>query len=191
MKRIIIFVLSFALGLSFCLNALAEVDPEVEIIDIFLKDPSILDSYRNLNSDTENVVEEVNRPVHIETYSWNSSDIDAVASVFWAETGAGENNSSLEKRAIAFVIYNRYLMGDPFDNSSIKSICEQKGEFNTGRVSDRNRKNAERYLNQARSNAEGYFTGIDIPTNAVYMGRNSEKNLVLYDVFWNPVFTVE
>ena len=178
LKKILIFA-SILLVFLFCAAALADEEPE--IIDLVPVDKTLL----------KPIPTPPPKKIHIESYTWSSIDIDAVASVFWAETGSGDqNNTLLEKRAIAYVIYNRYLYGDPFDNSSIAAICKQKGEFNYGRVSDRNRKIAENALNSAKSQADGYYTGDEIPTTAMYIGRD-DGDLVLYDIHWQSVYRIE
>lgn len=124
---------------------------------------------------------------HVEIFSWDQKTIDALASIYWAEVGSGQNNIDKEKQAITYLIFNRRDFGDPFA-TTILGVCEQKNEFNHGRVSDRNRKLAERYLNYGESRSRGYYTGFDIPKSAVYMGRGEDNVLIFYDIHWAEVW---
>lgn len=108
-------------------------------------------------------------------YEWSSAEIDALASVYWAEC-----NTDPEKLAVTQLILNRASFGAPF-KSGIVGAIHQKGEFNRGRISDRNRENA-------RANLDRCMNGLcPVPASAVYMSR-SGRTLVFYDIGWNEVW---
>ncbi len=108
-------------------------------------------------------------------YEWSSAEIDALASVYWAEC-----NTDAEKLAVTQLILNRASYGPPF-KSGIVGAVHQKGEFNRGRISDRNRENA-------RANLDRCMNGLcSVPASAVYMSR-SGRTLVFYDIGWNEVW---
>ena len=108
-------------------------------------------------------------------YEWSSAEIDALASVYWAEC-----NTDPEKLAVTQLILNRASFGAPF-KSGIVGAVHQKGEFNRGRISDRNRENA-------RANLDRCMNGLcPVPASAVYMSR-SGRTLIFYDIGWNEVW---
>ncbi len=108
-------------------------------------------------------------------YEWSEAEIDGLASVYWAEC-----NNDAEKLAVTKLIMNRANYGKPFASGIVGAIY-QKGEFNRGRISDRNRQNAEENLNRIM-NGKCF-----VPDSAVYMSRNG-KTLILYDFDWNEVY---
>lgn len=108
-------------------------------------------------------------------YEWSEAEIDGLASVYWAEC-----NTDAEKLAITKVILNRASFGHPFKTGIVGAIY-QRGEFNRGRVSDRNRENARNNLNRIMN---GLCT---VPDSAVYVSRNG-RTMVLYDINWKEVW---
>lgn len=108
-------------------------------------------------------------------YEWSEAEIDGLASVYWAEC-----NTDAEKLAVTKLILNRANYGNPF-KTGIVAVIYQRGEFNRGRISDRNRENARNNLNRIMN---GLCT---VPDSAVYMSRNG-RTLVFYDISWNEVF---
>ena len=108
-------------------------------------------------------------------YEWSEAEIDGLASVYWAEC-----NTDAEKLAITKVILNRASFGQPFKTGIVGTIY-QRGEFNRGRISDRNRENARNNLNRIMN---GLCT---VPDSAVYVSRNG-RTMVLYDINWKEVW---
>lgn len=124
-------------------------------------------------------------------YEWTDDEIDALASVFWAETGKNDSVAYKEKLAITQLVWNRAHYGDPFP-SEIEDVCKQRGEFNRGRVSDRNRELARLFLNKVRSQAEGHYQGIDMWSSAIYMTREGGSGVLTFqDDAWVTVYRVE
>lgn len=119
-------------------------------------------------------------------YPWTDEEINQVAKVLWAETGKGETYR--EKQCICYLILNRTRFGSPFP-SDIVGVCKQRGEFNRGKTSDRNKQIARESLNLYQSQLEGSLQGIDFPITAVYMARNG-YTLTFYDYSWNKVYEV-
>ena len=119
-------------------------------------------------------------------YAWTDDEITQVAKILWAETGRGDTYQ--EKQCICYLILNRTRFGHPFP-SDIVSVCKQKGEFNRGKSSDRNRQIARESLNRYQSQLDGSLQGIDFPMTAVYMARNG-RTLCFYDYNWNKVYEV-
>lgn len=119
-------------------------------------------------------------------YAWTDDELNQVAKVLWAETGRGDTYQ--EKQCICYLILNRTRFGHPFP-SDIVSVCKQKGEFNRGKSSDRNRQIARESLNRYQSQLDGSLQGIDFPMTAVYMARNG-RVLCFYDYNWNKVYEV-
>ena len=117
-------------------------------------------------------------------YEWSASTIDAVASVFWSEC-----NTDAEKLAVAQLIYNRSVDGAPFE-TTIEAVAMQGSEFNRGHISDKNRDKARTYLNKVMTQALGEWAGIDVPTTALYMRRESGA-LVMLDSDFNEVWRGE
>lgn len=109
------------------------------------------------------------------TYEWTAAEIDGLASVYWAEC-----NTDAEKLAVTKLILNRASFGPPF-KSGIVGAVYQKGEFNRGRISDRNRTNAQENLDRCMNGL------CSVPDTAVYMARRG-RTLVLYDFNWNEVW---
>ena len=56
----------------------------------------------------------------VQEYEWSDADIDALASVYWAETGANSDKTTREKLAITQLIWNRATHGSPFPTT----VCE-------------------------------------------------------------------
>lgn len=121
-------------------------------------------------------------------YDWSDADIDALASVYWAETGANGPRTTREKLAITQLVWNRTQYGSPFP-ATVAEVCKQRGEFNRGRISDRNRQIARANLNKVRSQAEGSFQGLDDMTG-IYMTRENGV-LTFQDSSWQTVYKVE
>lgn len=125
-------------------------------------------------------------PVH--EYEWSDADIDALASVYWAETGANSDKVTREKLAITQLIWNRVTHGSPFPGS-VAEVCKQRGEFNRGKISDRNRAIARANLNKVRSQADGIYQGLD-QMDGLYMTRENGV-LTFQDATWTTVYRVE
>jgi len=130
--------------------------------------------------------------VPAQTYEWSQDDIDALASVYWAETGANNSRTAQEKLYITQLVWNRAQHGSPFP-ATIAEVCKQKGEFNRGRISDRNRRIAEDNLNKVRSQANGLYQGIDPNAElAIYMTREGGSGILTFqDVNWVTIYRVE
>lgn len=126
----------------------------------------------------------------LQEFDWDAKLIDAVASIYWAETGANGPITSQEKLMITQLIWNRSQHGSPFPEDLLE-VCKQRNEFNRGKVSDRNRETARTNLNKVRSQAEGAYQGIPVEmTKALYMARN-DGVLVFFDGSWNCVYEVK
>lgn len=172
MKRLIIFLALMLLAVP----AMAE-EPQIIIVEVekqVLADPPKM-------------------PVQpLQTYEWDDELIDALASIYWAETGANSPTTAQEKLAITQLIWNRSQYGSPFP-SDLLAVCKQRNEFNRGRISDRNRQAARDNLNKVRSQAEGYFQGIDPNlTLAIYMTREGGSGVLTFqDCYWVTVYRVE
>jgi len=126
----------------------------------------------------------------LQEFDWDAKLIDAVASIYWAETGANGPITSQEKLMITQLIWNRSQHGSPFPEDLLE-VCRQRNEFNKGKISDRNRETARSNLDKVRSQAEGYYQGIPVEmTKALYMGRVN-GTLTFYDADWQKVFEVK
>ena len=155
---------------------MAAEDPEIIVIDL-------VDQNGHIYAPSKQIVA-------CHQYEWTDEEIDAVAAIYWAETGRGEK-ANREKLYITQLIYNRTQYGDPFP-ADIVGVCKQKGEFNRGRVSDRNRELARLNLNKVKSQAEGFYQGIEMWTSAIYMAREGGTGILTFlDDCWVPVFRVE
>ena len=102
-------------------------------------------------------------------YDWDAKTIDAVASIYWANTGYGAE-AAAQKLALTQLIWNRvqyYKAHEDKYAGTIYEVCHQHGEFARGKVSDKNRKLAQEYLDMVRSQAEGVYCGITVPTDAL------------------------
>lgn len=128
----------------------------------------------------------------LQSYDWSDEDIDALASVYWAETGANGPRTALEKLYITQLVWNRSQHGSPFP-TTIAEVCKQRGEFNRGRISDRNRRTARENLNKVRSQAEGFYQGIDPNAElAIYMTREGGSGILTFqDESWVTIYRVE
>ena len=112
--------------------------------------------------------------------------------VYWAETGANGPRTAQEKLMITQLVWNRSQYGSPFP-SDLTAVCKQRGEFNHGRVSDRNREAARANLDKVRSQAEGRYQGIDPNmTMAAYMTREGGSGILTFqDDQWVTIYRVE
>lgn len=124
----------------------------------------------------------------VQEYEWSDADIDALASVYWAETGANCDKTTREKLAITQLVWNRVQHGSPFP-ATVCEVCKQRGEFNRGKISDRNRAIARANLNKVRSQADGIYQGLD-QMDGLYMTRE-DGILTFQDLAWNTVYKVE
>lgn len=119
-------------------------------------------------------------------FDWTDDEINQVAKVLYAETGKG--SCYAEKEAICCLILNRVRYGHPFADD-IVGVCKQKGEFNRGKVTDRNKVIARECLDRYESQLHGNLQKILVPLDALYMGRvngiltfyNMDKQIV-YEV---------
>ena len=125
-------------------------------------------------------------------YDWPDDLIDELASIYWAETGANGPRTAQEKLYITQCIWNRAHYGNPFPGD-LKEVCRQKGEWNHGRISDRNREAARANLDKVRSQAEGRYQGIDPNAEmAIYMTREGGSGVLTFqDDQWVTVIRVE
>ena len=123
-----------------------------------------------------------------QVYEWDQKVIDSLAEIFWAETGRGKT-AETEKLLITQLIFNRLRYGAPFADTLL-GVMEQRGEFNHGKISDKNRDKARDYLNLCQSQYDGYFQGLALPGSAIYMGRNSGGELIFYDSNWTAVYKI-
>lgn len=121
-------------------------------------------------------------------YEWDSKLVDSLAEIFWAETGK-DKNADTEKFLITQLIFNRLRYGYPFADT-LYGITTQRGEFNHGKVSDKNREKAKDYLNLCQSQYDGYFQGLALPNTAIYMSRTSGGDLQFFDENWNVVYRI-
>lgn len=157
---------------------MADIDDEPQIVVLELADQS-----RHIYAPSKQIV-----ATH--EYDWDDETIDAVASIFWAETGRGDR-AYKEKLAITQLIWNRTQYGDPFPGT-IREVCEQRNEFNHGRISDRNRELARLNLNKVRSQAEGYYQGIEMWDSCIYMTREGGTGILTFqDDQWVTCYRVE
>ena len=124
----------------------------------------------------------------VQEYEWSDADIDALASVYWAETGANSDKTTREKLAITQLVWNRVTHGSPFP-ATVYEVCKQRGEFNRGKISDRNRAIARANLNKVRSQADGIYQGLD-QMDGLYMTRENGV-LTFQDATWTTVYKVE
>ena len=124
----------------------------------------------------------------VQEYEWSDADIDALASVYWAETGANSEKVTREKLAITQLVWNRVTHGSPFP-ATVCEVCKQRSEFNRGKISDRNRAIARANLNKVRSQAEGIYQGLD-QMDGLYMTRENGI-LTFQDLTWTTVYKVE
>lgn len=113
----------------------------------------------------------------VERQEWSEAEIDGLASIYWAEC-----NTDAQQKVYTAVIWNRARYGAPFP-VGLTAVMYQKGEFNHGRVSDRNREKAQEYLDQC---AAGVLT---IPDSAVYISREGQT-MRLYDINWRLVMVI-
>ena len=127
------------------------------------------------------------REVHYNEHDLSSKIIDEMASIFWADC-----NNDTEKKYYAAVVVNRMNHGAPFD-TTLEGVLSAKGEFNHGRISDRNREKARRFLNIALTQfSDNMYAGLKIPSNAVYVSRDDATNkLVFYNIAWNEVYRLD
>jgi len=125
-------------------------------------------------------------------YDWPDELIDQLASIYWAETGANGPRTAQEKLYITQCIWNRAHYGNPFPDD-LTEVCRQKGEWNHGRISDRNREAARANLDKVRSQAEGRYQGIDPNAEmAIYMTREGGSGILTFqDDKWVTVIRVE
>ena len=120
-------------------------------------------------------------------YDWTDEEIKEVAKVLYAETGKGDTYR--EKMAICCLILNRVRYGHPFAED-IVGVCKQKGEFNRGKVTDRNKAIARECLDLYNSQLHGNLQKIQFPYDAVYMGRVNGV-LTFYNIDKQFVYEVE
>lgn len=117
-------------------------------------------------------------PWVVEKQNWSEAEIDGLASIYWAEC-----NTDTQRKVYTAVIWNRARYGSPFP-SGLVAVMYQRGEFNHGRVSDRNREKAREYLDQCHA---GVMT---IPKSAVYISREG-NTMRLFDINWKLVLVVK
>lgn len=171
MKRILLALVALFLFLG-ATPVMADDEP-VEIVVIELVEPTY-----------EKAQKYISTP---KIYDWDSKVVDSLAEIFWAETGRGQY-ADTEKLLITQLIFNRLRYGSPFADT-LYGVMNQKGEFNHGKISDKNRQKAIDYLNLCQSQYDGYFQGLALPTSAIYMGRIG-SDLIFYDDCWNAVYQI-
>ena len=149
---------------------------EVQIIQIDIVPPAVTEAPK--------------MPVQpMQTYDWDTDLIDALASIYWAETGS-DAKASTEKLMITQLIFNRSQHGSPFPEDLL-SVCRQRNEFNKGKISDRNRTVARENLDKVQSQIDGWYQGIPAAmTKALYMGRVG-STLKFYDSSWTCIYEVK
>ena len=126
----------------------------------------------------------------LQEYDWDDKTIDAVASIYWAETGRGAT-ANKEKLYITQLIWNRARYGSPFPDN-VYDVCMQRGEFNRGKISDKNRELARVNLNKVRSQSEGYYQGLEMWSSAIYMTREGGSGVLTFqDDQWVTVYRIE
>jgi hypothetical protein len=127
-------------------------------------------------------------------YDWDAKTLDAVASIYWANTGYG-SEAAVQKLALTQLIWNRvqyYKVHEDKYAGTIYEVCRQKGEFNRGKVSDKNRKLAQEYLDMVRSQDEGIYCGITVPRDALKMAWDeATKEMYFLDLSNNEVWRCE
>lgn len=124
-------------------------------------------------------------------YDWDQKTIDDVASIYWGETGYG-SVAAKQKLALTQLVWNRMVYyqtyGDRFAGT-ISDVIRQRGEFNRGKVSDKNRKLAVEYLDMVRSQAEGHYCGITIPADAYKRAWDDQtREMYFTDLSGNEVW---
>lgn len=125
------------------------------------------------------------REIHYNEHPLTQDEIDEMAAIFWADCNTDE-----EKLCYAAVAVNRLVHGAPFGDD-LNSILKAKSEWNHGKVSDRNRKKAERFLNMALTQfVDGEYAGILVPPGAVYVSRESGK-LVFYNANFEEAYRLD
>ena len=125
------------------------------------------------------------REIHYREHPLTQDEIDEMAAIFWEDCNTDE-----EKLCYAAVAVNRLVHGAPFGDD-LNSILKAKSEWNHGKVSDRNRKKAERYLNMALTQfVDGEYAGILVPPGAVYVSRESGK-LVFYNANFEEAYRLD
>jgi len=185
MKKLVTFVLIVAMVLA-VVPVCADYDDVVmdgeEVVQVFYIEPiekmALVPAQRKIQP--------------LREYEWDSELIDVLAQIYWAETGANGPRTAMEKLAITQLVWNRAHYGSPFP-SDLLEVCKQKGEFNRGRISDRNRQTARDNLNKVRSQAEGFWQGIDVNlTDAIYMTREGGSGILTFqDDVWVTIYRVE
>lgn len=115
------------------------------------------------------------------TYEWPDALVDGLAAIYWETC-----NTAAEKLAVTAVIYNRAAHGSPFADTP-EGAATQRGEFRTGRISDRNRAAARRNLDMLQAQRDGFGTWCDVPESALYVDR-IDGVMVLLDARWNVVW---
>lgn len=127
------------------------------------------------------------REVHYADHNLSQDVIDEQASIFWADC-----NDDQEKLCFAAVAVNRLVHGDPF-GTDLEDILSAESEWNHGRISDRNRDKAERFLNMALTQfVDGDYAGILVPPGAVYVSRDdSSGKLVFYSINFEELYRLE
>ena len=161
-RNITLILIGFLIGLILVFSIHARADePETVFLDI-VPTPA----------PTPNVYQWT-----IEKQDWSEAEIDGLASIYWAEC-----NTDTQRKVYTAVVWNRANYGQPFPRGLV-AVMYQKGEFNRGRVSDRNREKAQEYLDQC------YAGMVTIPTSAVYISREG-NTMRLYDINWKLVLVV-
>jgi len=123
-------------------------------------------------------------------YEWDDKTLDAVASIYWANTGYGAD-AAAQKLALTQLIWNRvqyYKENEDKYAGTIYAVCHQHGEFNRGKVSDKNRKLAQEYLDMVRSQAEGVYCGITVPRDALKLSWDTNGDMCFLDLSNNEVW---
>ena len=178
MKKAIALILALAALLP--IQAVADYDDEpVDIVVLEIVEPT-----------QKKVYAPSKQIVAMREYDWDDKTIDAVASIYWAETGRGAT-AAKEKLYITQLIWNRSRYGYPFPDN-VYDVCMQRGEFNRGKVSDRNRELARINLNKVRSQSEGYYQGLDMWSSAIYMFREGGTGILTFlDDQLVPIYRIE
>ena len=120
------------------------------------------------------------REVYYREHELSQDEIDEMAAIFWQNCNTDE-----EKQCYAAVAVNRLVHGGVFGDS-LEDILSADSEWAHGKVSDRNREKAVRFLNMALTQfVDGDYAGIPVPPGVVYVSRDDASDKL---VFYNAKF---
>ena len=175
---LLVFLVWFITGWDF---SWAESPPEIVIIEIVPTPTPVMVTPTPAPPATATPEPTAEPEIAYHAYSWPNSTIDIFAAIYWAEC-----NTDAEKLAVTALIFNRVKYGKPFAGTA-EAAARQRGEFNRGHISDRNRALARVNLNKCRTQEGGEYAGIDVPYSAIYMAR-ANGALIMYNDQWQQVW---